>query len=164
MASWPSVKMSASTRTWSPTVRLAGKRPQSTCGVIPSIMTRLRPSDLIVVIAMSRSCKILFVPRYKSISVGSVATRWPVIRLLLFDQAPVQVNGLMRNRRPTENVFHPPPARIAKTLALLWVLQEFIDARRQDPSRIFPDRAESSSPDPDRREPGSQSCHRRQPL
>ena len=51
--SWPSVKISASTRTWSPTVRFAGKRPPSTSGVDPSMMTRLRPSGVSVRVVVS---------------------------------------------------------------------------------------------------------------
>jgi hypothetical protein len=43
--------------------------------------------------------------------------------LLLLDQAPVQIDRLVRNCCPTENVLHPTPARIAKTFALLRVLQ-----------------------------------------
>src|ERR1700756_4123628 len=45
MESCPSEKTSASTRTWSPTVRFAGNRPPSTSGETPSIMTRFLPSD-----------------------------------------------------------------------------------------------------------------------
>jgi hypothetical protein len=42
--SCPSVKMSASTTTRSPAVRLIGKRPPSTSGVTPSMMTRCVPA------------------------------------------------------------------------------------------------------------------------
>src|ERR1700682_816247 len=39
-SSWPSAKQSASTRTRSPSEALAGNRPASTCGVMPSMTTR----------------------------------------------------------------------------------------------------------------------------
>src|SRR5439155_202933 len=47
-ASWPSAKMSASTRTVSPTARLAGKRPASISGMTASMTTRRRPSTSMV--------------------------------------------------------------------------------------------------------------------
>src|SRR5262245_63626800 len=43
-ASWPSVKMSASTTTRSPTARLMGNWPASISGLTPSMRTLRRPS------------------------------------------------------------------------------------------------------------------------
>ncbi len=51
--SWPSAKQSASTRTASPTMRLAGKRPPSTLGVTLSMTTRTRPSDTAIGVTAS---------------------------------------------------------------------------------------------------------------
>jgi hypothetical protein len=42
--------------------------------------------------------------------------------LLLLDQAPVQIDRLVRNGRPTEDVFHAASASVTKTPALLRVL------------------------------------------
>src|ERR1700722_15148476 len=129
--------MSASTRTWSPRVRFAGKRPQSTCGVIPSIMTRLRPSDRFVVIAISRSARFSLSRVTGVFHLYLVQICEALLRLLLLDQALVQVNGLMRNRRPAENIFHAASACISKAFAFLGVLQQVVDPRREIPGELL---------------------------
>ena len=100
------------------------KRPQSTCGVIPSMMTRLRPSDRFCHRHIT-FCKFSLLRITGTCHVRPLDRLWPRHFAFFCSIKPlVQVDRLMRNRRPTEYLFHPPPARIAKSPALLRILQQ----------------------------------------
>src|SRR5579863_9175308 len=114
MESWPSVKTSASTRTRSPTVRLAGKRPASTAGVMDSMMTRLRPSGGSAV--MSGSVR----PVY--------GERRQVSRSAMPGQALIKRDGLVRDRGPAEHLFDAAAAGFAEAAAFLGIVEQNLDA------------------------------------
>src|ERR1700733_3089809 len=158
IASCPSVKISASTCTKSPRVRFAGNRPQSTSGETPSIRTRLRPSETCTTMLVPLSFELRVMSHYftksgchpertgpqTSFSLGVVSRRICgcfflncFVLLPVCNQIGIQLNGLMRNRLPTEDLFNSAPARVAKSLALFRIVEHFIQPRREIACEFF---------------------------
>src|SRR5262249_37053087 len=128
IASCPSVKTSASTRTSSPTVRFAANLPQSTCGVMPSMMTRLRPSELFVVIAIYGLLTVSLAG-VKRVSPWLANESFPGFGFV--DQAFVQVHCLVGYRGPAENRLGAFPSGIPEFSTLRRVLKQLIQPGRE---------------------------------